>query len=315
MKSVTLIFPGQGSQYVGMGTSLKAIEICKDTFEAADKALGFDLSELCTKGPEEKLKLTEFTQPAIVTHSIALFRRLKQILDEKNIKIDRVLGHSVGEYSALVAANAISFEDALKAVNLRGKYMQEAVAPGEGKMFAILRVPGEIVEKACREVSTEAEKVMCANFNDPTQVVISGHARAADLAVTWLKENYEGKQMAKELPVSAPFHSSLMQPAEIKLSEFFQSIQFNKNSIPYIANIDANSYSSDGETIKNNLIKQVCGSVLWTQSMATLPDESLCIEVGPGKVLTGLNKRINKSFKTYTLDSETGFSGLEEFLQ
>ena len=161
MKSVTLIFPGQGSQYVGMGDSLREVKICNETFETADKVLGFNLSGLCSLGPEEKLKLTEFTQPAIVTHSIALLRRLKQILLEKNIKIERVLGHSVGEYSALVAADAIKFEDAVKAVNLRGKYMQEAVAPGEGKMFAILRVPGEIVEKACNEVSTESEKVMC----------------------------------------------------------------------------------------------------------------------------------------------------------
>ena len=315
MKSVTLIFPGQGSQYVGMGDSLREVKICNETFETADKVLGFNLSGLCSLGPEEKLKLTEFTQPAIVTHSIALLRRLKQILLEKNIKIERVLGHSVGEYSALVAADAIKFEDAVKAVNLRGKYMQEAVAPGEGKMFAILRVPGEIVEKACNEVSTESEKVMCANFNDPTQVVISGHANAAELAVKWLKENYEGKQMAKELPVSAPFHSSLMRPAEEKLSAFLNTIEFNNNSTPYIANIDAKEYSTDGETIKKNLIQQVCGSVLWTQSMASLPDKTLCIEVGPGKVLTGLNKRINKSFKTYSLDSETEFSGLEEFLQ
>jgi len=251
-----------------------------------------------------------------VTHSIALFERLKVILSEKNIKIDRVLGHSVGEYPALVAAGAIRFEDAVKAVNLRGKYMQEAVAPGEGKMYAILRVPGDIVKEACEAVSTEIEKVMCANFNDPTQVVISGHAAAADSAVSWLKENYEGKQMAKELAVSAPFHSSLMKPAEEKLAQFLNTIEFKENDIPYIANIDANEYvKASGEAIKENLIKQVCGSVLWTQSMATLTDETVCIEVGPGKVLSGLNKRINRSFKTYTLDTDASFEGLEEFLQ
>lgn len=302
---VTLIFPGQGSQYVGMA---KGEELLK----AADAALGFSLSDICENGPEEKLKLTEFTQPAIVTHSVALFNKLKTILDDKGIAIDRVLGHSVGEYSALVAAGALRFEDAVKAVNLRGKYMQEAVPAGKGKMYAVLRVPGNIVAEACAAVSDENEQVMCANFNDPTQVVISGHSDACDKAVAWLKENYEGKQMAKELPVSAPFHSSLMKPAEAKLSEHLDTLEFSANIIPYIANIDAKEYSTDGETIKRHLVEQVCGSVLWTQSMQQLPDNTVCIEVGPGKVLTGLNKRINKTFKTHTLDNE--FEGLEEFL-
>lgn len=313
---VTLLFPGQGSQYVGMGNKLKDLSECQSIFDQADHALGFSISSLCAEGPEEKLKLTEFTQPAIVTYSVALFEKLKTILEAKNIKIDRVLGHSVGEYSALVAAGVLKFEDALKAVNLRGKYMQEAVAPGDGKMYAILRVPGETVQKACAEVSTESEKVMCANFNDPTQVVISGHANAADAAVKWLSENYEGRQMAKELPVSAPFHSSLMEPAEKKLGEFLNTIEFNQSQLSYIANIDAKEYANgtSGNTVKENLIKQVCGSVLWTQSMTGLADESICIEVGPGKVLSGLNKRINKSFRTYALDSESSFEGLTEFL-
>lgn len=313
---VTLLFPGQGSQYVGMGENLKDFSECKTIFDQADNALEFNISSLCAQGPEDKLKLTEFTQPAIVTHSVALFKKLKTILADKNISIDRVLGHSVGEYSALVAAGVLKFEDAVKAVNLRGKYMQEAVAPGDGKMYAILRVPGETVEKACEEVSTETEKVMCANFNDPTQVVISGHANAADAAVKWLSENYEGRQMAKELPVSAPFHSSLMEPAEKKLTEFLNTIEFNQTNLPYVANIDAKQYElgTSGKTVKENLIKQVCGSVLWAQSMASLADETICIEVGPGKVLTGLNKRINKSFKTYALDSESSFDGLSEFL-
>ena len=193
--------------------------------------------------------------------------------------------------------------------------MQEAVAPGRGKMYAILRVPGEMVEKACTAVSGEKEQVMCANFNDPTQVVISGHANACELAVQWLKDNYEGKQMAKELPVSAPFHSTLMQPAEKKLKDFLDTIEFSANTTPYIANINAVEYSTDGLTIKENLIKQVCGSVLWTQSMQTLPDNTFCIEVGPGKVLTGLNKRINSSFKTLNLDQEKPLEKCAEFFQ
>ena len=314
MKKVTLLFPGQGSQYVGMGKNLFDLPEAKTVFEKANASLGFDITSLCFEGPEEKLKLTEFTQPAIVTHSIALFEVLKTKLAEQGYEVERVLGHSVGEYAALVAAGTLKFEDAVKAVNLRGKYMQEAVPAGKGKMYAILRVPGDIVAKACEAVSTETEQVMCANFNDPTQVVISGHSAAADKAVEWLKENYEGKQMAKELAVSAPFHSSLMEPAEKKLSEFLNTIEFSANTTSYIANIDAKEYKTDGEAIKQNLIKQVCGSVLWTQSLTELPDETVFIEVGPGKVLSGLNKRINKNFKTYTLDSETGFEGLSEFL-
>lgn len=314
MKSVTLLFPGQGSQYVGMGDNIKPYNESLDIFKRADEALGFSISSLCHEGPEEKLKLTEYTQPAIVTHSVALYQKLKTILEEKDIKIGRVLGHSVGEYSALVAAGTLKFEDAVKAVNLRGKYMQEAVAPGDGKMFAILRVPGEIVDKACKAVSNEESQVMCANFNDPTQVVISGHSDACEKAVAWLKENYEGKQMAKELPVSAPFHSSLMKPAEDKLIQFLDTIEFSDNSTPYIANVDAKEHLISGEEIKSKLREQVCGSVLWTQSMQNLPENTVCIECGPGKVLTGLNKRINKSFKTYTLDSEASFEGLKDFL-
>ncbi len=314
MKKVTLLFPGQGSQYVGMGKSLYDIPEAKAVFEKANSALGFDITSLCFEGPEDKLKLTEFTQPAIVTHSIALYEVLKTKLAEYGYEVQRVLGHSVGEYAALVAAGTLKFEDAVKAVNLRGKYMQEAVPAGQGKMYAILRVPGDIVAQACAEVSNETEQVMCANFNDPTQVVISGHAAATDKAVEWLKENYEGKQMAKELAVSAPFHSSLMGPAETKLQEFLSTIEFSPNTTAYIANIDAKEYKTDGQTIKNNLIKQVCGSVLWTQSLTTLADNELFLEVGPGKVLSGLNKRINKTFNTYTLDSDGGFEGLSEFL-
>lgn len=311
---VTLIFPGQGSQYVGMGDKILEYPECRSIFNQADQALDFSISNLCHEGPEEKLKLTEFTQPAIVTHSVALYEKLKTILDKKGVEVERVLGHSVGEYSALVASGALRFEDAVKAVNLRGKYMQEAVPAGEGAMYAILRVPGDIVAKACSTVSDNNEQVMCANYNDPTQVVISGHAAACEKAIAWLKENFEGKQMAKELPVSAPFHSSLMKPAEEKLASFLKNVPLAVNSTPYIANIDATEYITDGETIKSNLIDQVCGSVLWTQSMQTLPDETICIEVGPGKVLSGLNKRINKTFKTYTLDSDLSFAGLEEFL-
>lgn len=313
---VTLIFPGQGSQYVSMGKNLFDIPECKEIFLRADKSSNQSMTNLCFEGPVEKLKLTENTQPAIVTHSIALFNKLKIILADKKIKIDRVLGHSVGEYSALVAAGSLRFEDAVKAVHLRGRYMQAATPAEIGKMFAILRVPSDIVQKACIESSTEDSKVMAANFNEPTQTVISGHADACARAVKWITENFEGRTRAMELQVSAPFHSSLMQPAEKKLSEYLTNVEFKTNEIPYIANIDAKEYPKEtsGSIIKENLVKQVCGSVLWSQSISSLSEKTVFIEVGPGKVLTGLNKKINKEFKTYTLDTEGSFKGLLEFL-
>lgn len=313
---VTLVFPGQGAQYVGMGQNLQSISECKNIFTIADNVSHQSISNLCFNGPEENLKLTENTQPAIVTHSVALFKRLETILKEKQIKIDRVLGHSVGEYSALVATGALDFSDAVKAVHHRGKYMQEAVPAGKGKMYAILRVPSDIVAKACEQSSTQLCQVMAANFNEPTQTVISGHAEACEKAVKWIEENFEGRSRAMELQVSAPFHSSLMAPAEEKLSQYLTNVEFKSNQIPYIANIDATEYSSetDGSTIKQNLVKQVCGSVLWSQSIASLPSDTVFIEVGPGKVLTGLNKKINKEFRTYALDTDTGFDGLMEFL-
>lgn len=311
---VTLIFPGQGSQYVGMGKSLMDFPECKAIFNKADEAVGFKLSELCFEGPAESLKETENTQPAIVTHSIALFEKLKTILKERNIEVDRVLGHSVGEYSALVACGSLSIEDATKAVKNRGKFMQEATPMGVGKMYAILRVPSDIVTVACLNASQGDSKVMAANYNEPTQTVISGHAEACDRAVKWLEENFEGRMRAMELQVSAPFHSSLMEPAEHKLNTFLNSIAINENQIPYLANIDAKEYGvgTSKDIIKENLVKQVCGSVLWNQTLARLEDNSIFIEVGPGKVLAGLNKKINPTFKTYSLDS--GFEGLMEFL-
>lgn len=313
---VTLLFPGQGAQYVGMGKSLLDFPESKNIFDKADKALGFKISDLCFEGPVEDLTLTENTQPAIVTHSIALFEKLKTILDEKNITITRVLGHSVGEYSALVAAGSLSLEDALKAVKNRGKFMQDATPAGVGKMYAILRVPSEIVAKACEVSSTEDNKVMAANFNEPTQTVISGHAEACERAVDWITENFEGRSRAMELKVSAPFHSSLMKPAEHKLNTFFDSISIKENEIPYIANINTEEYAvaTNGKIIRENLVNQVCGSVLWSQSISKLSDKEIFIEVGPGKVLAGLNKKINKEFRTYSLDSDSGFEGLVEFL-
>ncbi len=311
-KNVTLLFPGQGSQYVGMGK-----EESKELFNQANTILGMDLARLCLEGPLEDLKLTQNTQPAIVTHSITLFRKLEGWLKDRQISIERTLGHSVGEYSALVASGALQFSDAVLLVHLRGKYMQDAVPVGKGKMFAIMRAPQEMILKACEESSNENEQVSCANFNSPEQIVISGHSKACEKAVNWIKSNVEGRVKTAELPVSAPFHSSLMRPAEEKLAKKLESVEFSKLKIPYIANINAKQYNGEisKTVIRDNLIKQICGSVQWTQSISQLSDETLCIEVGPGKILKGLVRKINPQIKVVSLDNESAFEELQECLK
>lgn len=310
-KSVTLLFPGQGSQYVGMGKNLDHA-----LFDKANAALGFDLKTIMFDGPEDDLKLTQNTQPAILNHSVALFLKVKKLLDEKGVKIDRVLGHSVGEYAALVAAGVLSLEDATKAVHLRGKYMQDAVPVGRGKMFAIMKVPAEIIEQACKTASQVNSEVMPANYNDPSQIVISGESEACLRAVKWLEENYKEPHRAVELNVSAPFHSSLMKPAADKLLAAFSEFKWNANTLPYIANIDATEYSVGTGTDKiiHNLYKQADGPVLWTQSIEKLPNDTLCLEVGPGRVLMGLVRKINKDIKVISLDKEESFNELAEIL-
>lgn len=316
-KSVTLLFPGQGSQYVGMGKNLESEATSFAYFSKADNALGKSISTLCFEGPEDELKLTENTQPAILTHSLALFHKLKNILDSKNVHIDRVLGHSLGEYSALTAAGALSFEDAVKIVRLRGQFMQQAVPAGQGKMFAILKLSEEDVIEACEQSSTEDSLVMPANFNDPSQIVISGHAQACLKAVEFLKNKHGSAFRAVELPVSAPFHSKLMKKAADDLAVELKKLSFKNLQCPYIANIDAKEYAvtASAEVIQNNLIAQVCGSVLWTQSIKQLPSNTLCLEVGPGKVLAGLVKKINPEIKVISLDKDGAFTELEELLK
>tara|TARA_Y100000590_G_scaffold459130_1_gene615429 strand:- start:76106 stop:77059 length:954 start_codon:yes stop_codon:yes gene_type:complete len=314
-KSVTLAFPGQGSQYVGMGSQLEGHSSYEYLGKAND-ALGYSISKIMLEGPDEDLTLTKNTQPAILAHSVALFEKASEVLKEKNVKIDRVLGHSVGEYAALVAAGVLSFEDAIKAVHLRGKYMQEAVPAGAGKMFAIMKVPQDVIEKACAACSSESEQVMPANFNEPNQIVISGHASACDLAVKWIADNYKEAHRAIELNVSAPFHSSLMKPAAEQLKAHLDSITFKENTLPYIANIDATEYGAGtaADTMRNNLYNQVAGSVLWTQSIQSLPDDTVVLEVGPGRVLMGLLRKINRNIKVISLDKEGAFDELGEVL-
>lgn len=310
-KSVTLLFPGQGSQYVGMGKDLD-----QTLFDKGNEILGYDLKKLMHEGPEEELKLTHNTQPAILKHSVTLYNHLLEFLNKHDIKIDRVLGHSVGEYAALVAAGVLSPYDAIHAVHLRGKYMQEAVPVGKGAMYAILKVPQNIVEEACKAATQPGSEVMPANFNDPSQIVISGETEACKRAVAWLSENFKEAHRAMELNVSAPFHSSLMKPAADKLKEAFSRFQWHENKIPYIANIDAKEYAAgtNPETIINNLYYQAYGPVLWTQSIEKLPSDTICVEVGPGKVLMGLVRKINKDIKVISLDKDEALAELAQAL-
>jgi len=304
-KSITLLFPGQGSQYIGMGERFSNSPI----FETADNSLEFKLSEIIFKGPTESLNLTKNTQPAILTYSMVLFEELKKL----GLKVDRVLGHSLGEYSALVAANSLSFEDAVRAVYLRGQFMQEAVPEGMGKMYALLGAIPENVAQVCKEVGD----CIPANFNEPNQIVISGLAKSADKVVELLKNLQPSGLRAMELKVSAPFHSPLMKPAAQKLEEAFNSFLFKENALPYIANIDSNEYEvgTSPLIIKRNLVGQVYSSVLWSQSFSKLPEDTICVEVGPGKVLTGLARKINPKIQVIPLDSEDGFKNLEKALQ
>ena len=306
---VTIVFPGQGTQYVGMGSIFSE----HAHYATANLATGYDLQKMMHEGPAEDLKLTENTQPAIVTHSLIMFDKLKQILDQKNIQIERVLGHSVGEYAALAAAGVINFSDAVRAVHFRGKYMQEAVPQGKGTMYAILKQNEKTIIEACASASNSEESVSPANFNEPNQIVISGDKTACETAIRLMGEKTNDRVKAIELQVSAPFHCSLMKPAELKLKTVLDQITFHTPKYPYIANVDAHEYGTDTipQIIKENLLTQVCGSVLWTHSIQKIADNTLIIECGPGKVLAGLIKKINPNLKVISLDTETGFSEVE----
>lgn len=306
---VTVVFPGQGTQYVGMG------KVFSDSnfFDRANSASGYDLKKMMLEGPADELKMTENTQPAIVAHSLMLFDKLNGLLNNKKITIERVLGHSVGEYSALAAAGVMTFEEAVRAVHFRGKYMQEAVPAGKGTMYAILKQEEATIREACEAASNSDEKVSPANFNEPSQIVISGDKVACENAIRLMEEKTGARVKAIELQVSAPFHCALMKPAELKLKPVLDNIKFQTPKFNYIANIDAKEYGTDTnpEVIKENLLRQVCGSVLWTHSIQKLSDDTVIIECGPGKVLAGLIKKINPNLKVISLDTETGFSEVE----
>ena len=301
--SIAYLFPGQGSQFVGMGKDLAHhYQVARQTFEEADDALGYRLSELCFEGPEEKLKLTEITQPAILTASVAALR----VLEVKGLKPDFVAGHSLGEYSAHVASGTISFADAVRTVRQRGKYMQEAVPMGVGGMAAIL---GMAMEKVI-EITAEAaagEVCQAANINSPEQIVISGNAAAVERAVRLATER--GAKKAVSLPVSAPFHCALMQPAQDRLAADLARVEFANPNCPVVSNVDA-AVVGTGEQARDALIRQVTGTVRWVESVGRLIEmgAELFIEVGPGKVLWGLMRQIDRSKKCVVAGDEASLA-------
>ena len=297
MKRTAFIFPGQGSQYVGMGKEFyDQLRVAKEVFEEADDTLRFSISSLCFQGPEEELRLTENTQPAILTTSIAA---LKVLQTEKGINPKFAAGHSLGEYSALVASGALSFAEAVQTVRLRGKFMQEAVPVGEGAMAAILGMERKEVEKLCEEAAA-GEVLSPANFNCPGQIVIAGHLKAVQRAIEKVKQN--GKR-AVLLPVSAPFHSPLMKPAGARLEKALEEISIKDLNLPVVTNVEAEINTSK-EKVKDLLVAQVSSPVRWEESMRRMIEEGVeqVLEIGPGKVLSGLMKRIDSTVGTGNLE-------------
>jgi [acyl-carrier-protein] S-malonyltransferase len=298
--ALAFLFPGQGSQAIGMGKELaERYPIARQTFEEADEALAYKLSQLCFEGPEDQLRLTEITQPAILTASVAAWR----VLDQRGFKPAFVAGHSLGEYSAHVAAGTLSFADAVRTVRNRGKYMQEAVPVGIGTMAAILGMEFDKVAAVCSDAS-EGEVCEPANINSPEQIVISGHTAAVERATKLADER--GAKRAKLLPVSAPFHCSLMKPAQDRLATDLSSIAFNKPNAPLVCNVDG-ALLDDADRSRDALIRQVTGSVKWDQSMRVLIAQGAqtFVEVGPGKVLCGLMRQIDRAQKCLNVADES----------
>jgi [acyl-carrier-protein] S-malonyltransferase len=310
MSALALLFPGQGSQAVGMGKDLaERYPIAARTFEEADDALRTKLSELCFGGPEGDLRLTENTQPAILTVSIAAWR----VLQEKaEIKPAFLAGHSLGEYSAHVVAGTVSFADAVRAVRNRGKYMQEAVPVGTGAMAAIVGMDLDSVGTICGDAA-QGEVCEPANINSPEQIVISGHAAAVERAVALAQER--GAKRAKLLPVSAPFHCSLMQPAQERLEKDLAQLEFSAPRFPVVANVYARPVE-DAESSREGLVRQVTGSVKWSESMQLLGSRGVrtLVEIGPGKVLCGLMRQIDRSQKCLNVEDEVSLQKTRDFL-
>ncbi|MBD0371213.1 MAG: ACP S-malonyltransferase [Pyrinomonadaceae bacterium] len=310
MSKVAFIFPGQGSQAPGMGRDLSEQSgAARRVFEEADAALQFAISDLCFNGPAEKLQLTENTQPAILTTSIAALRAMEEAGFPKP---DSVAGHSLGEYSALVAAGALSLSDAVRTVRARGRYMQEAAPVGSGAMAAIMGADLGVIMEACNEAA-QGEVCSPANINSANQVVIAGDAAAVDRAIELLKER--GAKRAIRLNVSAPFHCALMMPAQERLAEDLEKLDFQDLRVPLVTNVDAAAITK-GDDARDALVRQVSSPVRWHESVTYLVQEGVdtFVEVGPGKVLSGLVRQIDKAVRCLNVEDARSLSASRESL-
>ena len=307
MGKVAFMFPGQASQYPGMGKELaEKYPAARAVFEEADNALGFSISKMCFEGSEEELKHTANTQPAILTVSVAAYR----VVAEKGLAPDYVAGHSLGEYSALVAVGALNFSDAVRLVRKRGQYMQDAVPAGQGGMAAIMGISPAVVQDACKRAAM-GEICTPANLNSPEQTVISGHASAVKRAVEIASQL--GAKRSMMLTVSAPFHSALMMPAQEKLEKDLRATSFADLQVPLVTNVDADTIRK-GDEAREALVRQVTMPVRWQESMRLLLDEGVntFLEVGPGKVLTGLMRQIERSVASLNVEDEKSLQATVE---
>lgn len=297
MSKLAFVFPGQGAQKVGMGKDFyDNYDVAKKMFKEADEALGYSIMKMCFEGPEEDLKLTANTQPAILTISCIA----NEILKENGIQPEIAGGHSLGEYSALVAAGVLNFQDAVALVHKRGSYMQEAVPVGEGGMAAIIGVDRDKIVEVCQQVSAESP-VQAVNFNCPGQIVIAGATKGVELAVEELKA--AGAKKAVILPVSAPFHSTLMKPAAEKLAVELDKVTISDAKIPVVANVSAEILTK-AEDIKASLVAQAASPVLWEDCVARMKEfgADVLLEAGPGKTLCGFNRRIDKTITSLNVE-------------
>ena len=306
--SLAFVFPGQGSQKVGMLAELaEQYPVIQATFAEASEALGYDMWDMVQNGEQETLNLTENTQPILLTSSTALYRLW---CEKSELRPTMMAGHSLGEFSALVAAGALQFQDAVRLVRDRGRFMQTAVPVGEGAMAAVLGLDDEKISEICA-ASSEAGVVEAVNFNAPGQVVIAGQVAAVDAAIAACKE--AGAKRAMPLPVSAPFHTSLMRPAGEKLAEAIAGINISAPSIPVVHNVHAQT-ESDPERIRELLVEQIYSAVKWVDCVNSLIEAGVdsTLECGPGKVLGGLNRRVQKSLTVYAIEDIKGLDAALE---